>query len=482
VRPLRGLSYQVKVPLALSAVIVVVASIIAAILGARIYADAKGDLIGNAESLGRTLAHALTPAMLRDEVWQAYEAIIAPLGGEAAIGTKDPHRTITVLDADRRVYVSSDPRHFATLDPIDGTLGSIAEALIPKSGEPTPHTIEDEKSRNIFVAVPIVADDGALLGSVLLSYSEDVLLPRFYSTVQRVLLSTVIALAILVPFGWLIGRRLAAPLTGLASAMSRVASSPVTELARGVYRGEDEIGQLGARFEQMLRELEDKRRLEREMVAADRLAAIGRLTAGIAHEINNPLAGMLTAIDTTRKHGDPDPVVAKTLSLVERGLQQIRHTVSALLVEARVETRELAREDVDDVRTLLQPEVEALEQCLEWRCRLPKSVPLPSASVRQILINLLLNAIQAAGRGGRLSCHVAAEGGQMSVAVRNDGRPIPADLRERLFEPFSTGGEGSGLGLWVTYQIVEQLGGSIRVRSGPPETEFTVDLPLPSPA
>ena len=229
----------------------------------------------------------------------------------------------------------------------------------------------------------------------------------------------------------------------------------------------------------MVIELEGKQRLEREIVAADRLAAIGRLTAGIAHEINNPLAGMITAIDTARKHGEPDPISASTLSLVERGLQQIRHSVSALLVEARFEARALTPQDIDDVRTLLEPEAATREQTLQWESNLDRALPLPSTPIRQILINLILNAIQAAGRGGTVSCRIQADSSQMSFEVRNDGRSIPDELMEHLFEPFSTGSEGgSGLGLWVTYQIVEQLRGTIRVRSGLPETEFAVALPL----
>jgi signal transduction histidine kinase len=297
--------------------------------------------------------------------------------------------------------------------------------------------------------------------------------------VERVVLSTLVALVVLVPIGWQFGRRMAAPLVGLAGAMTRVGEAPPTELARGLYRSGDEIGQLGTRFEQMLVELEGKRRLEREIVTADRLAAIGRLTAGIAHEINNPLAGMLTAIDTARKHGEPDPISASTLSLVERGLQQIRHSVSALLVEARFEARALTPQDVDDVRTLLEPESATRQQTLLWESHLDGEVPLPSTPVRQILINLILNAIQAAGRGGTVICRIQADDAQMSFQVRNDGRSIPAELMEHLFEPFSSGSEGgSGLGLWVTYQIVEQLRGTIRVKSGPPETEFAVVLPL----
>ncbi len=477
VRALRNVSYRLKVPLAMSAVIVAVAAIVAAILGARIYADARTDLLSNAESLGRTLSRALTPIMLRDDVWQAYEAIMAPLGGEGA--PKDPHRSITVVDADGRVYASSDPTRFPMLGSAAQGIGSATARLLERESGGDARVIEDTATDTILVAVTVKADDGARLGHVVLSYSRDVFLPRFFSTVRRVVLSTVVALAILLPLGWFFGRQLAAPLVNLEGAMARVGDAGPAEVTRGLHQGTDEIGRLNARFERMVHELEDKRRLEREMLAADRLAAIGRLTAGIAHEINNPLAGMLTAIDTTRKHGHPDAGVAKTLSLIERGLQQVRHTVSALLVEARLETRPLTADDINDVRTLLEPEAEARNQRLEWESDLTAPVSLPSTSIRQILINLVLNAIQAAGEDGNVSCRIAANDSALSLRVRNDGRTIPAEQLDHMFEPFaSASGNGSGLGLWVTYQIVEQLRGTIQVRPGPPETEFCVALPV----
>lgn len=475
-RTLRDLSYRVKVPLALSAVIVVVSAILAMLLGAQTYADARRDLLANAESLGRTLARALTPAMLRDDVRQTYETIVAPLAGESAEG--GTRRSITVVDLDGNIYASSDPERFPMLAPASQALGAAAGELLSDDVK-IPRILEDTAGKAILVMVPIVADDGARLGSVVLGYSQDVFLPRFFTTVERVVISTLIALAVLVPIGWMFGRRMAGPLVGLAAAMTRVGEAPSTELARGLFRSGDEIGQLGTRFERMLVELEGKQRLEREIVTADRLAAIGRLTAGIAHEINNPLAGMLTAIDTARKHGEPDPISASTLSLVERGLQQIRQSVSALLVEARFEARALTPQDLDDVRTLLEPEAATREQTLHWESRVDREVALPSTPIRQILINLILNAIQAAGRGGSVTCRIDADASQMSFQVRNDGRSIPAELMDHLFEPFSSGSEGgSGLGLWVTYQIVEQLRGTIRVKSGPPETEFAVALPL----
>ena len=105
----------------------------AAILGARIYADARADLLANAQSLGRTLARALTPVMLRDDVWQAYEAIMAPLGADVAEGISHP--TITVIDAEDKVYASSEPARFPLLTPAAQALGAAAGSLLGAPGK-----------------------------------------------------------------------------------------------------------------------------------------------------------------------------------------------------------------------------------------------------------------------------------------------------------------------------------------------------------
>lgn len=275
------------------------------------------------------------------------------------------------------------------------------------------------------------------------------------------------------------------PLKGLVDASGRVAEGDfrTTIPERGSY---DEMGRLERAFNLMIDKIgshqkglrEKITKTERRLFHAQRLSATGTLAAGIAHEINNPLAGMLTSIDTARKHGRAEPVVADTLSLVERGLEQIRNTVSALLVEARVEERALTPGDVEDVRTLLEPQATEQGQSLSWRNELAAPVRLPATPTRQILMNLLINAIQAAGRGGRVSLRIRADAEQVTVEIRNDGRSVPPDQLAHLFEPFWSGTGGSGLGLWVTYQIVEQMRGTIRVRSVPRETEFSVALPL----
>jgi len=244
-----------------------------------------------------------------------------------------------------------------------------------------------------------------------------------------------------------------------------------------LYLGGDEIGQLGRQFQAMLRELEDKQALEREMIMSDRLASIGRLTEGIAHEINNPLGGMLNAINTCRRHGSADPVTARTIALLERGLLQIKETVAALLVEARVESHALAHEDLEDVHTLVAHAAAKKQLAVRWYNWVEGAVALPSTLVRQVLINLLLNAIQAAPSRGLVTCDVRVADAALRLQVSNEGRHLGSEQLERLFEPFASD-TGTGLGLWVVYQIVQQLHGEIRVSNGPPVTRFELSFPL----
>lgn len=209
-----------------------------------------------------------------------------------------------------------------------------------------------------------------------------------------------------------------------------------------------------------------------------RLAAVGRLTAGIAHEINNPLAGMLTAIKTYQRHGSADPIATQTLSLLERGLMQIRNTVAALLVETRTKDRSFEPADVEDLRILVEAEAHLHAVRVLANSELDAPLPLPATLLRQILLNLMLNAVSAAGEGGEVSLSVRAGAGMLHIAVANDGQHIPDTQMPYLFEPFASGSEkGHGLGLWVVYQIVRELNGGLQVESQSGKTLFSIEIP-----
>lgn len=471
------LSYRYKVPISFMVVSMLAVFFVSVTLAVQAYQGARRDLIVSAESLGKSLAQTLTPMMLRNDVWGAYETVITPLGLPAEGRAL---RDLVVLDAQGQIYVASDPRRF----PVSTGFAAAGEdysrllGKIRRHRGERPLIVEDKKGAELFVAVPILTD-GNGLGSLVLIYSKNVLLSRFYVAMWRVAEVASLLLLVLLPFGWYWGRRMTKPLLYLTSCLDQVGSLPPSAIQCNLRLGRDEVGHLASRFKLMLDQLKEKQAIEAEMARTNRLVAIGRIAAGIAHEVNNPLGGMLNAVSTLKRHRHLEPFTAKTVSLLERGLLQIKDVVGALLVEARSESHPLVTQDVEDVRTLLLADIRSKPIHLFWKNDLRESAPLPSTLVRQILINLLLNAAHAVGESGRIECRVWQYAGYLRLEVANDGRHIGERQMEHLFEPFAeTQERATGLGLWLVHQIVRELKGDVRVESVPGRTLFSVTLPL----
>lgn len=465
---LGDLSYRSKTPLAFSFIILATALLVSAVLMLQATRQAKLEFIAHAEDLGRLLVRTVTPAMQHDDLWQAYEILVTPLEtGDAS------SRSFILLDSQQRIFAASAPKLFPVLGRLD--------AIHLPSRLDQPQQWEDPDG-DYLLSTPVFSEDGVQLGVLVQHYAASLLAPRLQQVVRDVALSALLALAVLLPLGWLAGKRLAEPLAHLANCLARVGREDPQSIECRYFSGRDEIGQLSSGFRHMLSELQHKQNLEMEVVAADRLAAIGRLTAGIAHEINNPLGGMLNALNTHKKHAIPDPQSARTLSLIERGLMQIRESVAALLAEARIESHALNQQDIEDIHTLIMPDIQQRGAMLEWQVKLPAPLDLPATQVRQILLNLLLNAARAVRPGGTVRCFIEMEGAKLVLRVDDEGDPIPAERMAHLFEPFAESRGGHGLGLWVTYQLVTQLGGRISAQCANGITRFDVSLPMETPS
>ncbi len=472
------LSFRFKLPLWGSVLIVVTALAVSGALMFRAYDDLKEDLLISSKSLGRTLAKSLFRPLLHDDVWRAFELVRAPTEGEAEENPVQPD-AIIVLNRAYRVVVSSRPTEMPMLSDFRH-FGREQEALVAAmetlQGREA-HTIDLPDAGHLYVVVPI-ADEAALLGALVISHSKGAFVPRFWRTAQSGALIGLLVLAVLLPANWYWGRRMAAPLVRLTDHIEGLGLGIPDDLDPGLYAYRDELGRLFQSYRRMVLELREKAQLERQVVQAERLAAVGRLAAGIAHEINNPLGGMLTAIDTLKCHADADPLTLKTISLLERGLVQVKETVGALLVEARLKSRDFARQDIEDVHTLVAPVLHKKRLKVAWCNALPETLPLPATLLRQILMNLLLNAIQAASEGGEIGCLAECAANELALTVTNDGKLLTPEQMEHLFEPFSPLSEsGHGLGLWVTYQIVHQLGGRIAARVKENRMVFEVRIP-----
>lgn len=244
-------------------------------------------------------------------------------------------------------------------------------------------------------------------------------------------------------------------------------------------------------------DITDRRGFEARLAVSDRLAAMGTLTSGIAHEINNPLAYILANL----AYADDELADPESLRSASR-IAEIRHA----LLEARdganrlrdivAEMRTLARGDAPqgpiNVRRVLESAVSAVSSELRTRARLVldlADVPAVSgdeARLGQVFVNLLLNAADAISTGGPAENEIAVstsieEDERVLIVVRDTGTGIPADLHQRIFDPFFTNkavGRGRGLGLSICHHIITDLGGTIGVESAPDRgSVFRVTLP-----
>ncbi len=260
---------------------------------------------------------------------------------------------------------------------------------------------------------------------------------------------------------------------------------------RVAERSGDEVGELGTAFNQLMDELEESRerdkRRQAQLLHTEKMVALGSLAAGVAHEVNNPLGGILACIENMRADPDNADMRLRYLDLIDGGLRRIEHTVANLLDFSS--QREMRVEPTSLNRCLLHlvelSEYKLRQANVELRLELDPADPTIEADrfqIQQLFLNLILNATQAMPNGGLLTLMTSGRDTVVVAEVRDTGTGIPDDVRDRIFDPFFTTravGEGTGLGLSVSDSIVEAHGGEIEIESRVGEgTVFRVLLPV----
>ncbi|MGQ0720645.1 MAG: sensor histidine kinase [Candidatus Eiseniibacteriota bacterium] len=258
----------------------------------------------------------------------------------------------------------------------------------------------------------------------------------------------------------------------------------------------DEIGALSVAFNQMAHELRAREsaltETQRQLVQSEKMAAFGQLGAGIAHEVKNPLAGILGCAQLSLRKVEEGSRIHRNLTLIEKETRRCQDIVENLLRFARQEKAVLEPTDLNsvlaDAAAIVnhQLELDRVKLVLEPSDEHPM-VRGSSNQLQQVVVNLLVNAHQAMGeRGGTVVAGTSRDpGGTVSIVVRDDGPGIPREIQAQIFEPFFTtkpGGKGTGLGLSVSYGIVKDHGGEILLESGSGRgAKFTLRFPAFSP-
>ena len=244
----------------------------------------------------------------------------------------------------------------------------------------------------------------------------------------------------------------------------------------------DVIGVLG-----IARDITDRKVMEQQFRNTERLASVGKLAAGVAHEINNPLGGILNCLYNIRKGTLPSERQEEYFTYMEDGLRRAQKIVRQLLDFSQQHEPEFSMNDINGLvdRVLVLTNHVIVEKGLQLHKVCEHDLPplfVDPQMIEQVLTNLILNAVQATDEGGSIILQTRMVHGRCEIDVADTGSGIPPEVRAHIFDPFFTTkgtGEGTGLGLSVSLGIVERHGGQLTVDSEVGRgTVFTVSLPL----
>ena len=288
------------------------------------------------------------------------------------------------------------------------------------------------------------------------------------------------------------------PLVDLQQKIARLGSGDLSVAVSFAHRN-DEIGDLGRNFNQMVLQLRESRleieRLHRtQMSRAEHLATLGEMATGLAHEIRNPLAGIAGVIEIIGRDLPATSPARSVVKDVRQEIARINHIVTDLLQTARPHPPTVRKSDLNTTveHAVMLGRQQAQAKSIEIELHKAPSLPEiehDSDQIHQVLLNLLLNALQAIDANGKISVTLKTQGATAVVEVADNGRGIAADHLPNIFRPFyTTKGDGTGLGLSLARRIVEDHQGRIDVTSALGKgTTFAVVLPLqraaaPAPA
>lgn len=300
----------------------------------------------------------------------------------------------------------------------------------------------------------------------------------------------------------LLSRNVVEPLRELSKATERVGQCDLD--LRVPVQGEGEVGELGQAFNRMVQDLkrsrdevEDRSRQTREacesmqaaqkkLMQSEKLAAVGTLVAGIAHEINNPTGIIASRVDCMLWEGTPEGQFKDDLMVINRQAARIAEITRSLLTFARQAPADMGPVDVNAIvgDTIFLVMKQFLKENIQIEKHLSPKSPRVKANknqLQQVLLDLLNNARDAMPLGGTIIIATAQSGDRVEITLADTGEGIPEDILGNIFDPFFTTkevGKGTGLGLSVSYGIIQDFGGNIEVESRAGEgTRFNITLP-----
>ncbi|MDZ7823025.1 MAG: HAMP domain-containing sensor histidine kinase [Ahrensia sp.] len=307
------------------------------------------------------------------------------------------------------------------------------------------------------------------IGKIYTVFDAKTLLNERKEVLTTLILTNALVTALLAFGGFLTVRRMLRPLQTLESHMIEAVDGKAQKILVGSSLARNwEARRLFRAYNSLIEADEQRRELSFKLAEEERLASLGRLSSVMAHEINNPLGGLLNAVDTIRKHGANAQIRDRSVDLLERGLQGIAEVVRGALATYRPDrqSRPLGEGDFHDVKMLISPELRQRNQKLDLETDWDSGFAcnLPSGPVRQAMTNLLLNASAASYDHADLLLKVKRSADRLQIEVGDRGGGLPIESVKMLTGQIEKSlPAGKGLGLWVVRQIASELDAKLEV-------------------
>lgn len=460
--------YRIQIPLVLALAVTLSVLLVSAVTAQIAARNARLEIVSTVQRVVDLLVAQGKPLLAQDDTWRAYTL----LRNTAALlpQTSKGQSRAALLDVQGRFLAGSDPSRLPTGDQALGVL--INGRLLPTVSDASRPRILTTPDGGMTLIEPIRSADNQIIGFVFAEVDAAAFAPDWATLSTPSLIGAALAILVLVPLGWWLGRRMARPIAQTADCIAQIGHTDAEQLQLLLPQVKDpELMHIAGAVRQLLKETSARQANAQRALSAERLAAVGRITAAVAHEINNPLAGLIMATRTLRLHGDQPEARNRSLDLIERGLQQVRTITMALLPQARVEDRCMTPGDFDDMLTLARASAAQQMVTITSATHEQADLYVPSTVFRQVMLNLLLNAIRAAGQSGQVHARLSIETHKVSFVLANTGQHFSNErLQKRLMT--NDGNDPHGFGLWICHEFAVRFGGGF-------SAEQAADIPPP---
>ena len=456
----RRLPLTVRVPVTVAVLMIAVSAAISERVLNRLTKTQEAYLNGLAASYIEGISASTLPSVLRQDSWEIFDTLerMQPRGS-----TISPTETV-VTTANDIILASDNPALRKTLSALDPEFTGLFR----------PEGVNIDAASGNAYQWRAISHQGQTIGKVFAVFDASPLLAERQQVLMTLLITNGILTLVLGLVGSVTVRRMIRPMEVLEKHMLDAARGAPSIITQSEFpKADREAVRMYEAFNTFVRADKERQNLTRQLADEERLAGLGRLASGMAHEINNPLGGLMNAVDTLRKHGHNTSTRMRALSLIERGLQGIADVVRAALATYRPErlSRPMSERDFSDLRLLLGPELRRKDQAfdLDISGMRPDSTNRSAGPMRQALLNLLLNAIAVTPQSGSVRVDAKHAGDTLVIEVSDEGSGMP-----RVYRTLLTGDtapalpeQSAGLGLWIVRQIADELGGFITVNERP---------------